>query len=227
MRVECESCKGLVVASFAIDGAAVRVICPTCHASMVVTVEPQKSVPPEARCPKCGAPRNDHAACPTCGLVAARRASYAETRDVTVPQAVLDAFQRALDDWTDPARHDELLRLVAANDCYAWAAGRYRDEARDRTGDPIAARQLDRVRRATEATMRATASQPPARAAEPGRATAIVVGVIGLAIVIGLAAAFMVREQLRNPDAGSGSGSSIAAPGLDPAHPMNPSDQSN
>jgi len=112
-----------------------------------------------APCPKCGARcRGEATACPACGLAGSRMAAYAEARDAAVPAAVPEAVQtawgRTVLDWNAAARHDELLQLVVTNHSYAWAAGRYRTRGRD----PVARRQLDRLRRAAEAALLASAT---------------------------------------------------------------------
>jgi ribosomal protein S27E len=183
VRVECESCRELASARFAIDGAAVRVTCSVCGHVMRVPEGPGEAVvdapgersidaPGDAPgaapgaapggaplCPKCGAGlRGEATACPACGLAASRMAAYAEARDapvsVSVPEAVQAAWARTVQDWNAAARHDELLRLVVNNNSYAWAAGRYRTRGRD----AVAVRQLDRLRRAAEAAFLAGAT---------------------------------------------------------------------
>jgi hypothetical protein len=190
VRVECESCRALVVASFAIDGAAVRVTCSVCRHVMNVpgglserVVERPVAVPSDAplealvdavveardgaaalaSCPKCEARyRGEARACPACGLATSRMAAYAEARDAaavpaSVPEVVQAAWARTALDWNDTARHDELLQLVATSNAYAWAAGRYRTRGRD----AVAQRQLDRLRRAAEAALLASATPRP------------------------------------------------------------------
>src|SRR5262249_25597120 len=139
MRVECESCHELVTASFAVAADALRATCPGCGHAMTVPVAPVAAAPV---CPKCGATRRgDATACPGCGLAAAGRADSREARGGEGPEPVRTAWARAAEAWSDPARHDELLRQAAAHRCYAWAAGRYRT----RGSDLIAERQLDRL----------------------------------------------------------------------------------
>jgi hypothetical protein len=187
MRVECESCHELVTASFALAGDAVRATCATCGHAMTVAVAPADAAP---ICPKCGATRRGEAtACPGCGLAAARMAEFRDAREAEVPEAVHAAWARVAEAWSDPARHDELLREVAAHRCYAWAAGRYRT----RGGDPIAERQLARLRRAAEATLLAGATARRDDAATPYRATVGVLALLIATVVIGLVYATLIR----------------------------------
>src|SRR5262249_7376074 len=106
-------------------------------------------------CPKCGRPRRGEAACPGCGLAGIKMEEFARRREPGAPDAVRAAWD-ALDPptadarerppespWYDEARHDELLRLIHVYDCYAWAAGRYRDTLRLKPDDKIAASQVE------------------------------------------------------------------------------------
>jgi hypothetical protein len=74
---------------------------------------------------------------------------------VTAPEVVTAAWDALAAHWDDQARHDALLGLVAQHGCYAWAAAKYKE----RGDDPIAQRQLERVRKSALATMFATASK--------------------------------------------------------------------
>lgn len=208
MRVECESCRELVAASLVVEAGAVRASCPACgHVSSAALAAPA-TAGDAPLCPKCGAPRRpDAASCATCGLAVARMQIYSDARDAAVADAVRAAWDRAVEAWSEQARHDDLLRLVAAHNGYAWAAGRYRT----RSGDPIAARQLDRLRRAAEATMLAGATVRPDAATRPYRA---VIGVLAILIVV--IAVGVVYAMIRGP------GATAAAPATMPAAPLTP-----
>jgi uncharacterized Zn finger protein (UPF0148 family) len=217
MRVECESCHELVTASFALHAGALRATCPACRHAMTVAMAPVAVDAPA--CPKCGAPRRgEAAACPACGLAASRMASYTEERDAAVPESVRAAWQRAAEAWSDPARHDELLQQVAAHRCYAWAAAHYRA----RTGDPVAERQLDRLRRAAEATLLAGATVRPDATAGPYRATLGVLAILIAAIVIGVVYATLIRGP-SGAVAPAGVSAPVPAQPLTPGHPVSPS----
>ncbi|HEX3479922.1 MAG TPA: hypothetical protein VHT91_33105, partial [Kofleriaceae bacterium] len=156
--------------------------------------------------------RGEQAACPGCGLASARMADYTEAHEAEVPEAVRAAWVRVAEAWSDPARHDELLRQTAAHRCYAWAAGRYRTRA----GDPIAERQLDRLRRTAEATLLAGATVRREAAAAPFRATVVVLALLVAAIVVGLVYAALVRapsDATIAPPAGRPVSPSTAPPG--------------
>jgi uncharacterized Zn finger protein (UPF0148 family) len=188
MRVECEACHELVAASFAVTGDAVRATCPACR--QVMSAPLAAAAPDDVpTCPKCGAPRGAAGACARCGLAAERMAAFEDARDAAVPEAVREAWAHAIAAWSEPARHDDVLRQVAAHNSYAWAAARYRTRGRD----PIAQRQLDRLRRAAEATLLASATVRPDTAARPYRATAGVLAVLVAAILVGLIYAAVIR----------------------------------
>jgi len=158
-------------------------------------------------CPKCGRSRQDEPACPGCGLAADRMASFASTREAAVPEQLRAAWDdlhapdssappyRGGEPWSDQTRHDELLKLVAANNCYAWAAGRYREVIRARPEDVTAARQLDRLTRAAEATMLAGATARNTVAPKPYRAATAILIMLIVALVSGLLYAMVIHKD--------------------------------
>lgn len=213
MRVECDACHEIVAASFAITGDAVRAECPACAHAMMVPIAPAAASAAPG-CPKCGAQlREGAAACATCGLAAGRMAAYVDARDAAIPEPLREAWARATCAWSDPARHDEVLRLVATHNCYAWAAARYHT----RGTDPVAARQLDRLRRTAEATLLASATVRPDAAARPYRATVGVLAILIAAIAVGLIYASAARAPSAPPSA------PLPARPLTPGHPMSSS----
>lgn len=228
------------MASFAIDGHRVRATCPVCQHVMTAAAgvgagdgrtddagapgEPiarSEAAAPADACPKCGAARStDATACATCGLAVDRMAAYTDAHDAAVPEPVREAWARALAAWSDDARHHELMRLVATHNTYAWAAGRYRT----RGDDPIAQRQLDRMRRAAEATLLASATVRPGSDTRPYRGTAGVLAVLIVVIVVGLLYAVVIRDH--PTPRGATRADPAGAPGarpLIPGHPVSPS----
>ena len=99
---------------------------------------------------------------------------------MTPPPAVVTAWEDAVAHWDEPARHDTLLGLVVANNCFAWAAAQYKPK----TGDPIADKNLERLRKAAMATMMATAAPRPDDTKLPYRNVVLVM--IALVILIGV-----------------------------------------
>lgn len=185
--------------------------------------------PAPASCPKCAAPRRAAPACPRCGLAGDRMAAYARAAAAAVPPEVEAAWERVLEAWDDTDRHDALLRVVAQHDAYAFAAARYRDAKRaapaspapfrrypDHAVDAIADRQLDRMRRAAEATLYASSIARQERARAPYRATRAILAMLIFAIVAGLVFAMVLRAHPRDAPA--------PAPGeAQPAKPAQPS----
>jgi hypothetical protein len=112
--------------------------------------------------------------------------AYKETRDAAVPEVVRTAWQRVIDGWNEPQRHDQLLRIVSQFSCYAWVAGRYRDEKQAREGDTIADTQLDRVRRTAEIALLATASARPVKTKKPYHAMIAIVLALFVVVAAGL-----------------------------------------
>lgn len=117
--------------------------------------------------------------------------AYIEARDSAVPEPVHQAWSRATAQWDDAAVHDELLRLVVTNNCYAWAAGRYRT----RDADPVAQRQLERLRRAAEVTLLASAAVRPDASKGPYRSVGSVLAVLVVVIAAGLLYATVIRSR--------------------------------
>ncbi len=91
-------------------------------------------------------------------------ASFTAERDTTATEALRAAWDRVVESWSDEERHEAVFRIVTERGEYSWVAARYREQARAREGDPIAAKQMERIRRAIEATLlvSATAREKPA-----------------------------------------------------------------
>lgn len=148
-------------------------------------------------CPKCGAPRADTAtACARCGLAVAHMASFAARSEEVAAEPLAQAWQNCLDDWSNTAHHDELLRLVSQHDAYTWAVARYRG----RPEDAIRDRQLARLAKAAELMMYASAGkQEQDRAPTPYRNFLIVVVVLLVATVVGLLFAKIAVDTSTRP----------------------------
>ena len=70
-----------------------------------------------------------------------------------IPTELTNAWQLALEFWSQPVRHDTLLGLAAKHQQFAWLAGKYRDAARSNPSDLIAPERLPRVQRAAAIVM--------------------------------------------------------------------------
>ena len=94
--------------------------------------------------------------------------------------------------------HDELLRLTTLHGCYAWVAGRYRDERARRGNDAMAARQLERIRKAAEVAMLGTAGPRPEEKT-PFKSSLLLLGLVGFLIVVGIFYAAYVKTRGPKP----------------------------
>ncbi len=205
MRVECGSCKRLAESRFQIESGAVTVTCTSCGCSTSAALEPRRqpatTIPIDKMCPKCGTKRETNAeACKSCGLLTARMQAYAEERDAACPDDVRATWEACVAAWNEPARHDALLVAVARQGSYAWAAGRYRDAAMSRPHDPIAPRQLERLRKSGEATLFATASARPETSKTPYIAVIGILAILLVSIIGGvLYAAAKTKDASASP----------------------------
>jgi hypothetical protein len=108
-----------------------------------------------------------------------------------VHEDVTAAWERVTEQWDDPARHDALIGLVAQHNCFAWAAARYKERA----GDAVADKQLERLQRAATATMLAAASVRGQPERTPYKRTMVVMIVMLVMVVLGLLAAKVLHDR--------------------------------
>lgn len=109
-----------------------------------------------------------------------------------VAPEVAIAWTRCTGAWDDPASHDAVVGLAARHRALGWVATRYRE----RGGDPIAARQLERVcRAAMVVALTATPRAQPEASGVPklvwwvAVCTFVMIGAVaGARVVIGRAA---------------------------------------
>jgi hypothetical protein len=140
------------------------------------------------------------AACPACGLAAGRFEAF-ERDPIASPPEVTSAWLACGAAWQDDAAHERFRAAVAAAGAFAFAAGAYRQAARERPGDERAADGLLRVQRMAEAALLTRpVSVEVARAAGPGgrgpfRGPALVLVVLLLVAVVGVIAAFMIQAR--------------------------------
>lgn len=121
--------------------------------------------------------------------------SFAKARDAAIPDVLGVAWDHVVEGWSEPARHEEVMRLVAQHDAFAWAAARYRTKA----GDPIADKQLECVRKAAEATLFSGAVARKAANKNPYHATTMMLVTLVVLIVGGLVYAMVVRNRGTQP----------------------------
>lgn len=98
------------------------------------------------------------------------------------PDPVVAAWDQAVAHWDDPAKHDAVIAQVASYSCFAWAAARYKERA----GDPIADKQLERLRKTATATMLATATVRPDDEKTPYRNSILILIALVILIAVGM-----------------------------------------
>jgi hypothetical protein len=146
-------------------------------------------------CPKCNAPRAGNA-CPRCGLAAHRMATYSGASRAKVHDALIVPWRRAVDNWNDTACHDELLSLAAQHDAFAWLAGQYSS----REKDPIRDHALERLRKAAEAKMFATALQTSEkRTGGSYRSVKTIMAMLVAVMILGLILASLLAYVMPHP----------------------------
>ena len=113
------------------------------------------------------------------------RTGSARVRSGVSPE-VASAWQTAVARWDRVEAHDALLGVVARHRCFLWLAMRYKE----RGEDPIAARQMRRLRQAAFATlMGAEPSTKPKIA--PSRLLRSSIGVLFIiAVMVGVGLAY-------------------------------------
>jgi ribosomal protein L32 len=223
VKVQCDLCKDIVVADFAVvsDGV-IELACPSCRGKFsvnatrsrrvtgqeVVSGEGQRarraSMPahhePAMTCPKCGERQRPAPACRSCGLAAERMADFARDEEGEVSPAVQAGWQRVLGSWKDAAGHEGLAQLIAAENAYAWGARRYREVLRARGEDSVAAEQIARLARMAEATLMASAVGRPVRDAASYRG--ITIAVLLTLLILGGGLVFLLMRGDGGPSQG-------------------------
>jgi len=146
-------------------------------------------------CPKCGA-ESTAPACPRCGLARDKMAAFVSARAASVPEAISSAWQALQPAWDDQKRHDAIFELAARLDALAWLGGKYRERAK--TDDAMAVKQLEKVRKAAEATLFATASP---RDDQRKRNSLLALGVMAVVLAIIAAAVYFTAGDKKPPPA--------------------------
>ena len=109
-------------------------------------------------------------------------------------QVELEAvWQNVVDSWDVPARHEALMGLVAQKGAFAWAAGKYKERA----GDPIADKQLEKIQKAAVATMFATSAKKR-ETDSPYKRTILIFIALIVMIFIGLIGVKMIHDTKAN-----------------------------
>lgn len=113
---------------------------------------------------------------------------------MSVPEPVQTAWEDAVAHWDDAAKHQALLGLIAQHNCFAWAASRYKERA----GDPIADKQLERLRTSAVATMFAQARAHKKAPPQPFRQTLVLLAALLVALLVGFLFVKVVHDTPRN-----------------------------
>jgi hypothetical protein len=224
VKIQCDLCKEIVVADFAVVGdGSIEIVCPSCRGRYAApatrarrvtgeqiqrpdgrprraSLPPPQPGLPDMTCPKCGEVQPPAMACRTCGLQASRMADYAAAEQASVPEAVAAAWEDARVRWSDPDAHERFVQSLAAAECYPWGARRYREILRERPGDTVAAEQIARLARMAEATLLAGAVSRQAPSLSPYRGISIVV----FALILAIAAGLVYTLFLKRADTGEG-----------------------
>jgi len=212
VRVECPSCHQVVNPALAINSADVGMTCPSCGKHIdkdalaagetdddIKTTTPIPSTKAKV-CAKCGTPLREGAeACASCGLAVAKMATFAGKED-SVPAALKAAWEGVVATWSDEAKHDALFKLVTEYGEYSWAAAKYREQARNRPGDELAAKQQEKLKRALEAQLMVSSSKKDKPGAQPYKSTVTMLGVLVILLIIGMVYLFLKsKSQQDNP----------------------------
>jgi len=138
-------------------------------------------------CPKCSHPSAGKA-CPKCGLLAARAASYVAPVESAASPELLESWRDVRRSWHDLARHEHVMRVAGRHNAYAWLASRYREIAR--RGDELASQRLALVGRAAELTFAAGVKRNEEEGRRPYAATRNLM----LALMVSLALAMVLTK---------------------------------
>jgi hypothetical protein len=148
----------------------------------------------KSRCPKCHAEvASGVDACPACGLATSRFDAFA-AEPIDAPPDLVLAWHECSAAWDDDGAHERFRSAAAAHGAFAYAAGAYRQAARERPGDARAADGLARVLRMAEAALltRPPRAQP---ARHPLRRGGLILLALILAAAIGLVGVYMMRAS--------------------------------
>ena len=151
-------------------------------------------------CPKCSATFVIARACPRCGLAKERMASYVR-REEPVVDALAHAWRAVTAEWTNPATHDELLRLTTQHGSWAWTAARYRELARSRGEDVIGASQLRRLEKGIVVSAFSRMESREDKGPKPYRAATTMLVVLIVLLVAGFFYGTTVKKPAAQPGA--------------------------
>lgn len=161
-----------------------------------MSIREQVAVHPTAEvssgCPKCGREvETSEQACRTCGLLRAHFAAFRLTKLKSGRVTYQTRWSLVEENWSDAEAHEAFLAAAGREAALAAAAKWYRKAARQRRGDPMAARQLERISRMALAVHQVTA----VAAAPRERGTSRYRGLVMLFVILLLGGIGLVRAR--------------------------------
>ena len=214
MKLQCDLCREIVAADFAVAGDGIDVHCPACEkifrvgatrGAAVVELKKPRPAPPAGEqamtCPKCEDVQPSAPACRSCGLLASRMADFVRDRDSRVAPEVVAAWQALDAAWSDTEAHDRFIKIVASSMAYPWAARRYREALRLRPDDRLAAEQLARLARMAEATLFASGTKRAEAKPKAYRGALTLLAAMLILVFVGLGYAILTRNLQEDPPA--------------------------
>lgn len=172
-----------------------------------MSIREQVAVHPTAEvasgCPKCGREvETSDPACRACGLLRAHFTAFRLSSRKSGRVTYQTRWTLVEQNWTDAEAHEAFLAAAGREAALAAAAKWYRKAARKRRGDPMAARQLERISRMALAVHQVTAAPIPRE-----RTTSRYRGLVMLFVILLLGGIGLARAR------GVGSAPRAASPG--------------
>lgn len=185
MKIQCELCHELVtVTEFRASASGIEVDCPACGG---------------AECPKCGAAVRDGAeACARCGLLVDRFDGYRDPALEDAPDALVALWPAVEAGWADDAAHERFVQSAMALGAYSYAAAKYREAQRARSGGPDdgrAAHWLAEISRRVEAALLEPAAIRRSATDRRPRVTQVLMIVLVTAALLGAGIVVMLYFQ--------------------------------
>ena len=212
MKIQCQLCKEIVdIGPFRVEANGIAVTCQSCAgeffvasaatiAAKVPAPRPAQPNRPSMTCPKCELEQADAVACSQCGLRADRFADFATTDDEQ--HAALSAmFAACQASWHDDDEHERFVAAVSEQSAFSYGAKRYRGILRERPGDAVAKKQLERFARMAEARLftAAIARKSDEQTKEPYKA--VVIMIIVFVVLLGIGGYYLLTLKGKRDDA--------------------------
>lgn len=138
-------------------------------------------------CPKCGKKQAGAAeACPRCGLVFSLWKPADDARVVRLDQVGQELWRQAQENWSDPQRHEALLKHCLQTDTLAAAGRLYRERLDEDPKDVLAAQMQNQVLSKAALGLSLNKSQPRTAVTRTRWFWVIVLTAMALGIAAGL-----------------------------------------